>query len=109
MTEVDGWIQERNLRSFMELLSHYVDCEFEATDWETVARAVVKTDDGQASGWYVYPLAGDRRGIEVRLARSVGSEEVSVAVNGPLTTELEIRADTLLSAFATDNAAAQVC
>ncbi|MCX4632945.1 hypothetical protein [Streptomyces sp. NBC_01443] len=92
---------ERNLRSFLELLSHYVDYDFEATDWETVAVAVEKTDDKQADGWYLYPLIGAAHGVEVRFARSVGSEELSVTVNGPMTTELELRADTLLSAFAT--------
>ncbi|MFF4324616.1 hypothetical protein [Streptomyces sp. NPDC001568] len=92
---------ERNLRSFLELLSHYVGYDFEATDWETVTRAIVKTDEEQPGGWYLYPLIGDTHGVEVRLARSVGGEEVSVTVNGPMTTELEVRADTLLSAFAT--------
>ncbi|MEU9804121.1 hypothetical protein [Streptomyces sp. NPDC051000] len=101
MAEVGGWILERNLRPFLELLSHYVGYDFEAADWETVARAIVKTDEDQAGGWYLCPLIGDTHGVEVRLARSVGGEEVSVSVNGPMTTELEVRADTLLSAFAT--------
>ncbi|MFF2787851.1 hypothetical protein ACFVT6_13935 [Streptomyces sp. NPDC058049] len=101
MAEVGGWTWERNLRSFLELLSHYVGCGFDATDWETVALAVEGTDDERADGWYSYPLVGEHREVEVRLARSTGGEEVSVTVNGTLTPELEVRADTLLSAFAT--------
>ncbi|MFI9255197.1 hypothetical protein [Streptomyces sp. NPDC053069] len=101
MAEVGGWIWERNLRSFLELLSRYVGYGFDATDWETVALAVEATDDDQADGWYSYILVGKKQEVEVRLARSVGGDEVSVIVNGPLTPELEVRADTLLSAFAT--------
>ncbi|MFI1286382.1 hypothetical protein ACH4U5_37425 [Streptomyces sp. NPDC020858] len=101
MAEVGGWIWERNLRSFLELLSHYVGYGFDGTDWETVALAIEATDDDQADGWYSYPLVGERREVEVRLARSVGGDEVSVTVEGALTPELEVRADTLLSAFAT--------
>lgn len=101
MAGVGGWIWERNLRSFLELLSHYVGYGFDATDWETVALAIETTDDEQANGWYSYPLVGEKREVEVRLARVVGGHEVMVAVKGALTPELEVRADTLLSAFAT--------
>ncbi|MFF4429535.1 hypothetical protein ACFYZ4_10215 [Streptomyces sp. NPDC001513] len=99
MTEVGGWIWERNLRSFLELLSHYVGYGFDATDWETVALAVEATDDEQTDGWYSYPLVGEHREVEVRLARVVGGAEVMLAVKGALTPELEVRADTLLAAF----------
>ncbi|MFE5491175.1 hypothetical protein ACFQ7Z_14650 [Streptomyces virginiae] len=100
MPQVGGWIWERNLRSFLELLSHYVGYDFDATDWETVARAVAETDDERTEGWYAYPLVGETRQAEVCLARSVGGDEVSVAVHGDLTAELRLRADTLLSAYA---------
>ncbi|MFC9817373.1 hypothetical protein ACFVJM_35575 [Streptomyces virginiae] len=100
MAEVGGWIWERNLRPFLELLSHYGGYDFDATDWETVARAVEETDDERTEGWYAYPLVGESGQAEVRLARSVGGDEVSVTVHGSLTAELRLRADTLLSAYA---------
>lgn len=103
MTDVGGWIWGRNLRSFLELLSHYVGYDFDATDWETVALAAEATDDEHADRWYSYPLVGDAHEVEVRLARAVGGDEVFVTVHGDVTVELELRADTLLSAFATDS------
>ncbi|MFF4264455.1 hypothetical protein ACFY7Y_03155 [Streptomyces virginiae] len=45
-------------------------------------------------------MVGDSLAVEVRLARSVGGEEVSVTVRGIATAELELRTDTLLAAFA---------
>lgn len=100
MAEVGGWIWERDLRSFLELLSQYAGYAFDAADRETVALAVEGTDDERADGWYAYPLAGEHREVEVRLARAVGGDEVMPAVRGALTPELEVRADTLLAAFA---------
>ncbi|WP_030960698.1 hypothetical protein [Streptomyces sp. NRRL S-378] len=102
MAEVGGWIWERNLRSFLELLSQYVGYGFDATDWETVALALEATDDERTDGWYSYPLVGEHRQVEIRLARAVGGDEVRLAVKGPLTPELEVRADTLMAAFAAD-------
>ncbi|WP_030964799.1 hypothetical protein [Streptomyces sp. NRRL S-378] len=98
--EVGGWIWERNLRPFLEVLSHYVGYDVDATDWATVAGAVEETDDERSDGWYAYPLAGAAQRAEVRLARSVEGDEVSVTVRGDLSPELRIRADTLLSAYA---------
>ena len=66
-----------------------------------MALAVEGTDDKQADGCYSYPLVSEKQEVEVRLARSLGGDEVSVIVNGPLTPELGLRPDTLLSAFAT--------
>ncbi len=100
MAEVGGWIWERNLRSFLELLSHYVGYGFDATDWGTVALAVEATDDDRPDGWYSYPLVGEQRQVEVRLAPTVGGDELMVVVKGALTPELEVRVDTLLAAFA---------
>lgn len=42
--EVAGWIWQHNLRSLLELLSHYVGYDFDGTDWETVAPAPEETD-----------------------------------------------------------------
>ncbi|MCX5174734.1 hypothetical protein [Streptomyces virginiae] len=100
MAEVAGWIWQHNLRSLLELLSHYVGYDFDGTDWDTVAPAMEETDDERADGWYSCPLVGDTLEVEVRLARSVGGEEVSVTVRGIATAELELRTDTLLAAFA---------
>ncbi|MFF8717478.1 hypothetical protein ACF07T_39670 [Streptomyces sp. NPDC015184] len=51
--------------------------------------------------WHSYPLVGEQRQVEVRLARAVGDDELMMAVKEALTPELEVRADTLLAAFAT--------
>ncbi|MFD3315785.1 hypothetical protein [Streptomyces sp. NPDC058694] len=102
MTEpIAGWIMARNLRPLLELLSHYAGYAFDQTDWDTVALGVQDTDDEMLNGWYSYPLTGTIATLEVRLAHAVGSDVTSVGVTGAETPELQIRADTLLSAFAT--------
>ncbi|MGW6572746.1 hypothetical protein ACWGAN_11310 [Streptomyces sp. NPDC054945] len=60
----------------------------------------VRARQERADGWYSYPLVGEDLEVEVRLARSVGGDEVSVRIHGIATAELELRADTLLTAFA---------
>lgn len=101
MTEpIAGWIWSRNLRAFVELLSHYAGYTLDETDWETIEAGVQDTDDESAAGWYSYPLVGTSATLEVALARSVGGEEVSVRVTGAQTLELQLRTDTLLSALA---------
>ncbi|MEV2194703.1 hypothetical protein AB0I02_27495 [Streptomyces phaeochromogenes] len=102
MTEsIAGWIKSRNLRPLLELLSHYAGYAFDQTDWDTIALGVQDTDDEMPNGWYSYPLAGAMATLEVSLAHAVGSEVTSVSVTGAETPELQVRADTLLSAFAT--------
>ncbi|MFD5581156.1 hypothetical protein ACPCIX_28500 [Streptomyces pseudogriseolus] len=98
--QIAGWIMERNLRAFLELLSRYVGYAFDDTDWDTVEDGVRDTDDEKADGWYSYPLAGTHATLDVSLARSVGSEVMSVSVTGAETPELQLRTDTLLSACA---------
>ncbi|MFZ4152228.1 hypothetical protein [Streptomyces pseudogriseolus] len=90
--QIAGWIMDRNLRTFLELLSRYVGYAFDDTDWDTV--------DEKSDGWYSYPLAGTTATLDVGLARSVGSEVMSVNVTGVETPELQLRTDTLLSACA---------
>ncbi|MGA4963525.1 hypothetical protein [Streptomyces pseudogriseolus] len=98
--EIAGWIMDRNLRAFLELLSRYVGYAFDDTDWATVEDGVRDTDDEEPDGWYSYPLAGTHVTLDISLARSVGSEVLSVSVTGVETPELRLRTDTLLSAFA---------
>ncbi|MEY2233538.1 MULTISPECIES: hypothetical protein [Streptomyces] len=43
MAEVAGWIWQHNLRSLLELLSHYVGYDFDGTDWDT-AELELRTD-----------------------------------------------------------------
>ncbi|MEU3448845.1 hypothetical protein AB0H29_16750 [Streptomyces thermolilacinus] len=103
MTEpITGWIWGRNLRALLELLSRYTGYSFGETDWETVEAGVQHTDDEAPDGWYSYPLVGTRGTLEVALAQAVGGEEVSVSVTGAETSELQLRTDTLLSAFASN-------
>ncbi|WP_030770905.1 MULTISPECIES: hypothetical protein [unclassified Streptomyces] len=100
MAEVAGWIRQHNLRSLPELSSHSVGYDFDGTDGDTVAAAMEGTDDERADRRYSCPLVGDDLEVEVRLARPIGGDEVSVSVHGISTAELELRADTLLTAFA---------
>ena len=101
MTEpITGWIWGRNLRALLELLSRYSGYAFDETDWETIATGVQDTDDEAPDGWYSYPLAGTSGTLEVFLAQAVGGEEVSVSITGAEIPELQLRTDTLLSAFA---------
>ncbi|KRD23471.1 MULTISPECIES: hypothetical protein [unclassified Streptomyces] len=101
MTEsIDGWIWGRNLRAFLEVLSLFAGYEFDDTDWRTIQAAVQDTDDENSNLWYAYPLVGVNATLEVSLARAVGGEEMAIRVAGAETTELRLRADTLLSAFA---------
>ncbi|MFH0245842.1 hypothetical protein ACGRHY_26280 [Streptomyces sp. HK10] len=80
---VEGWVWGRNVRPLI------------------VEAALSATDDERDDGWYSYPLAGPDRTVRVRLATAVGSDVVCVEISGVQTAELRIRADTLLSAFAT--------
>ncbi|MER5348007.1 hypothetical protein ABT030_48720 [Streptomyces mirabilis] len=98
---IAGWIMDRNLRAFLELLSHYADYTFTETDWDTIELGVWDTDDEKPDSWYSYPLVGTSATLEVSLAQSVGSEVMSVSVTGAETPELQLRTDTLLAAFAT--------
>ncbi|MFD7474857.1 hypothetical protein ACFV8Z_22485 [Streptomyces sp. NPDC059837] len=98
---IAGWITGRNLRAFLELLSHYADYAFAETDSDTIELGVWDTDDEKPDGWYSYPLVGTSATLEVSLAQSVGSEVMSVSVTGAETPELQLRTDTLLAAFAT--------
>lgn len=101
MTEpLSGWIWARNVLPFLQLLSHYAGYAFDGTDWETVEAGIEDTDDGRTDGWYTYPLVGTRAELEVALAAAVGSDVLAVTVTGLDDPELRLRADTLISAFA---------
>ncbi|MGW6014300.1 hypothetical protein [Streptomyces sp. NPDC055210] len=101
MTEsIAGWIWGRNLRAFLELLSSYAGYAFDEADWETIDAAVQDTDDEAPDSWYSYPLVGTNATFEVALAQAVGGQEMSISITGTTTPELRLRADTLLSAFA---------
>ncbi|MDH6223255.1 MULTISPECIES: hypothetical protein [Streptomyces] len=97
---VSGWIWSHNLLPFLQLLSHYAGYAFDGTDWVTVEAGTEDTDDGRADGWYSYPLAGTRAELEVTLARARGTDVLMVTVTGLPDGELRLRADTLVSAFA---------
>ncbi|MGK5446669.1 hypothetical protein [Streptomyces radiopugnans] len=97
---VEGWVWGGNVRPLLELLSRYIGYRFDDIDYETVEAALPGTDDERPDGWYAYPLVGVDRVVQVRLANAVGSDVVCVEIFGLDTEELWIRADTLLSAFA---------
>ncbi|MER5898063.1 hypothetical protein [Streptomyces sp. NPDC001876] len=98
--DIGGWIWQRNLATFTGLLAHYVDSEFDETDWDTVAAGLETTDDEDPDGWYAYPLIGSTASLEMRLANSLGSDVLSVVVSGAESAALRLRIDTLMSALA---------
>ncbi|MDX3231094.1 hypothetical protein [Streptomyces sp. ME19-01-6] len=102
-SDIDGWIWRRNFASFMESLSRYLDTDWDETDWDTVALRLEGTDDsGPDNGWYTHPLTGAWQSVEVRLANIAGGDRLSVVVAGAEYSELRLRIDTLLSAFAVE-------
>ncbi|MER7824107.1 hypothetical protein ABTX85_16245 [Streptomyces sp. NPDC096097] len=59
-----------------------------------------ETDDARAELWYSYPLVGDDLEVEVRLARPVGGDEVSVKRPRDRDGRTGAPGHTLLTAFA---------
>ncbi|MEU5024433.1 hypothetical protein [Streptomyces milbemycinicus] len=77
--------------------------DYEPTDWNTVALSLEGTHDSDPEiGWYTHQLTGAWQSVEVRLANAVGSDELSVVINGAESAELRLRIDTLISAFSVD-------
>ncbi|ORT55068.1 hypothetical protein [Streptomyces sp. CB03238] len=102
LRDIGGWIWQRNLAAFMELLSRYVDSDFDETDMDRLALGLEATDDEDPDGWFAYPLIGSTASLEVRLANSVGSDVLSVVVAGAWSAALRLRIDTLMSALSAD-------
>ncbi|MFE4695823.1 hypothetical protein ACFRIC_01915 [Streptomyces sp. NPDC056738] len=98
---VGGWIWNENVQPFLTLLAQYAGYDFDETDWQTVELGLEVTDDEHPDRWYSYTLFGSAHHLEVHLANAVGGAEVSVRVAGTSDPELLLRADTLMSAFAT--------
>ncbi|GAA0222829.1 hypothetical protein GCM10009527_018930 [Actinomadura nitritigenes] len=61
--------------------------------------ALPSTDNEQADGWYAYPLVGVRR-AEIRLARDLEGDEVSVEVVDIADDRTRESIEFLLSVFA---------
>lgn len=98
---VEGWIWNENVQPFMALLARYAGYDFDGSDWQAVELGLEATDDEHPDRWYSYPLVGSDHHFEVHLAQAVGGNEVSVRVAGTSNSELLLRADTLIAAFAT--------
>ncbi len=96
---VAGWVWDRNIRPFLDLLSRYVGYSFDDTDWQAVALGLEATDDDRQEHWYSYPLEGHHQ-LTVLLANAVGSSVVSVRVEGLDDHDLALRTETLLDAYA---------
>lgn len=90
---------ESRLRRFLELLAGYINYPFDDTDWETIEVGLDGTDDEDPDAWYSYPLIGPVESLEVRLARDVVTDKVSVAVTGATSADHRLRIDTLFDAF----------
>ncbi|MFE0255203.1 hypothetical protein [Streptomyces sp. NPDC059010] len=89
---------ESRLRTFLELLAHYIDHPFDDTDWETIEIGLEPTDD-EADVWYSYPLIGSVQSLDVRLARDAEADIVRVTVTGATLADLRLRIGTLFDAF----------
>ncbi|MEU5485728.1 hypothetical protein [Streptomyces mirabilis] len=98
---VEGWIWNENVQPFLALLARYAGYDFDGIDWQAVELGLEATDDAHLDRWYSYPLVGSDHHLEVHLAKAVGGDEVSVRVAGTSNPELLLRADTLISTFAT--------
>ncbi|WP_433243046.1 hypothetical protein [Actinomadura nitritigenes] len=96
---VDGWVWDRNVEPLLRLLSRYVGYSFDDTDWQTVVLGLEGTDDEQDSRWYSYPLVGHQQ-LDVALAHAIGSDVVSVRIDGLTDHDMVLRAETLLDAYA---------
>jgi hypothetical protein len=71
-------------------------------NWDTVASALEPTDDQNPASWCSNSMAaGVQHPLDVRLAKTVGSDALSV-VGGADSAVLRLRIDTLLTAFSTD-------
>ncbi|MFE3851147.1 hypothetical protein ACFXPN_08390 [Streptomyces griseorubiginosus] len=99
-TVAEGWIRETNLRAFCESLAAEVAYDFDDSDWLAIDTALPHTDDEQPpSAWYIYPLVGRTR-LDLHVARSVGGSEVSVSVQGTVSSRSRIRVELLLDVMA---------
>ena len=75
-----GWIFDKNLQSFVEVLAFLAGYALYDEDYDWVAIEYgVKATDEDANKWYTYAFAGTRP-LEFDLACNVGSSVVSVRV-----------------------------
>lgn len=75
--DIGGWIWQRNLAAFLELLSQYVGCDFDETDWDAVALGLEATDDEDPDDWYAAGRSyAARLRIRTKLCRSERSVEI---------------------------------
>lgn len=99
-TVTSGWIWLTNLRPFCEYLAAEVEYDFDDSDWSAIDTALPDTDDDQPrSAWYTYPLVGRDR-IDLRMARSVDGDEVSVSVEGTVDSRVRSRVELLFDIMA---------
>lgn len=96
---VAGWVWASNVRPLLSLLSRYAGYAFDETDWRTIELGLEGTNDEEDAGWYSYPLSGHQV-LNVALANAVGSNIVSVRIDGLTDHHIALRAETLLDAYA---------
>ncbi|MER6810701.1 hypothetical protein ABT299_15590 [Spirillospora sp. NPDC000708] len=94
-----GWVWASNVRPLLEMISEVVEYDFDDSDWLAISRALPSTDNDRADGWYAYPLVGVRP-VEIRLAREVEADEVSVEVTGIADDRTRESIELLLTVFA---------
>jgi hypothetical protein len=73
-----GWILTVNLRPFLEILSHELRYDFDASDWTAVEFGLAGTDS-EHGPWFDYPVGQ----LTVNVAFEPGADEmVSIRIDG---------------------------
>ncbi|MFI6165633.1 DUF6959 family protein [Nocardia sp. NPDC051052] len=83
-----GRLQSPDLRRFFELVSGYLDYDFDDSDWMAITTGI------QGIPAFDYPLLGSAA-LTVRVRQENGQENVTIAVTGMPNEALRIRLDTL--------------
>ncbi|MER7009562.1 hypothetical protein ABT297_41850 [Dactylosporangium sp. NPDC000555] len=95
VAQVGGWVTDEHLVQLLRQISTYIGYAYDDLDEAALIGALDGTNDEAAGSWFEYPLAGTPT-LLIRLAKSPGSEVVSVGVEGTMDLVLATRIETLL-------------
>jgi hypothetical protein len=90
------WVWPDNVEVVLETLSRWIGYAFDDADWTAVEHGLLGSD-ADADRWCEYPLSGEVR-LDVRLARNVGADPVSIQVSSTdaIGDDLRVRIETAL-------------
>ena len=95
VSEVQGWIWPRNVRTALEHISALVGYSFDDWDWTAVETALPHTSWDPPERWYDYPIVGTQT-LTVHLANDDFAHPVAIRVHGELDEVLTARIDTII-------------